>query len=54
MASLPPRTFLPQTAAEAYLVDLLKHAILETIHTKHVTVMPKDLQIARRVRGEWY
>ena len=41
-----------QEAAEAYLVSLLEDANLCTIHTKRVTIMPKDVQLARRIRGE--
>ena len=41
-----------QEAAEAYLVHLFEDSNLEAIHTKRVTIMPKDVQIARRIRGE--
>lgn len=41
-----------QEAAEAYLVGLFEDANLAAIHTKRVTVMPKDMQLARRLRGE--
>ena len=41
-----------QEAAEAYLVSLLEDANLCTIHAKRVTIMPKDVQLARRIRGE--
>lgn len=41
-----------QTLLERYLVDLAEHANLEAIHAKRVTIMPKDLQLARRVRNE--
>lgn len=41
-----------QEAAENYLVGLLGDANLNAIHAKRVTVMPKDLALARRVRGE--
>lgn len=41
-----------QEAAEAYLVGLFEDANLAAIHAKRVTVMPKDLQLARRIRGE--
>eukprot|EP00301_Raphidiophrys_heterophryoidea_P022236 c6442_g1_i1.p1 GENE.c6442_g1_i1~~c6442_g1_i1.p1 ORF type:complete len:144 (+),score=16.91 c6442_g1_i1:53-484(+) len=40
-----------QEAAEAYLVHLFEDANLCTIHAKRVTVMPKDIQLARRIRG---
>uniref|UniRef100_A0A4X1STA5 Core Histone H2A/H2B/H3 domain-containing protein n=2 Tax=Sus scrofa TaxID=9823 RepID=A0A4X1STA5_PIG len=39
-------------ASEAYLVGLFEDTNLCAIHAKHVTIMPKDLQLARRIRGE--
>ena len=50
--------FQPQTigalqeAAEAYLVGLFEATNLCAIHAKRVTIMPKDIQLARRIRGE--
>ncbi len=41
-----------QQASEAYLVGLFEDANLCAIHAKRVTVMPKDMQLARRIRGE--
>ena len=41
-----------QMATEAYLVSLFEDANLEAIHAKRLTVLPKDLQMTRRVRGE--
>ena len=41
-----------QEAAEAYLVGLFEDTNLCTIHAKHITIMPKDIQLARRIRGE--
>jgi len=41
-----------QEAAEAYLVGLFEDANLCAIHAKRVTVMSKDIQLARRIRGE--
>jgi len=41
-----------QEAAEAYLVNLFEDTNLCAIHAKRVTIMPKDMQLARRVRGE--
>ena len=43
-----------QEAAEAYLVGLFEDTNLCCIHAKRVTVMPKDMQLARRIRGERY
>ena len=41
-----------QEACEAYLVDLFEDTNLCAIHSKRVTIMPKDMQLARRIRGE--
>ena len=41
-----------QEAGEVFLVGLLEQANLCTIHAKHVTIMPKDLQLARRIRRD--
>ena len=41
-----------QEAAEAYLVGLLEDANLCTIHTKCITIMPKDIQLAQHIHGE--
>ncbi|OSX77599.1 hypothetical protein BU14_0142s0010 [Porphyra umbilicalis] len=41
-----------QEAAEAYLVGLFQDAQLCAVHAKRVTVMSKDIQLARRIRGE--
>ena len=41
-----------QEAAEAYLMGLFEDANLCAIHARHVTIMPKDIQLARRIRGE--
>ena len=41
-----------QEAGEAYLVGLFEDTNLCAIHAKHVTIMPKDIQLARRIRGE--
>ena len=40
-----------QEASESHLVGLFEDANLCTIHAKRVTLMPKDLQLARRIRG---
>ena len=42
-----------QEASEAYLVGLYEDTNLCAIHAKHVTIMPKDLQLSHRIRGEW-
>lgn len=41
-----------QEAAEAYLVSLFEDTNLCAIHAKRVTIQPKDIQLARRIRGE--
>ena len=42
-----------QEAGEAFLMGLLEQANSCTIHAKIVTVMPKDIQLARRISGGW-
>ena len=37
---------------EAFLVGILEQANLCAVHAKHVTVMPKDIQLARHIRGD--
>ena len=44
--------FVFQEASEAYLVGLFEDTNLCAIHAKRVTIMPKDIQLARRIRGE--
>lgn len=39
-------------ASEAYLTSLFEDTNLCAIHAKRVTIMPKDMQLARRIRGE--
>lgn len=41
-----------QEACEAYLISLFEDTNLCAIHSKRVTIMPKDIQLARRIRGE--
>ena len=41
-----------QEASESYLVGLFEDTNLCAIHAKRVTIMPKDVQLARRIRGE--
>ena len=41
-----------QEAAESYLVHLFEDTNLCAIHAKRVTIMPRDIQLARRLRGE--
>ena len=39
-------------ASEVYLVGLLEDSNLCAVHAKRVTIMPKDIQLACRIRGE--
>ena len=39
-------------AAEAYLVGLFEDINLCAFHAGRVTIQPKDMQLARRIRGE--
>ena len=48
----PAMVMALQKAAEVYLVQLLEDSNLCTIHAKHITILPKDIQLARRIRGE--
>ena len=41
-----------QEAGEAYMVGLFEDTNLNAIHARRVTIMPKDMQLARRIRGE--
>ena len=41
-----------QESAEAYIVGLFEDTQLCAVHAKRVTIMPKDMQLARRIRGE--
>lgn len=40
-----------QEAAEAFLIGLFTDTNLCAIHAKRVTIMPKDMQLAKRIRG---
>ena len=42
---------LLQEAAEAHLVSVMEDSLLCAIHTKRVTIMPKDMQLVLRIRG---
>jgi histone H3 len=41
-----------QEASEAYLTSLFEDTNLCAIHAKRVTIYPKDMQLARRIRGD--
>ena len=40
------------TATEAYLTTLMEDSNLLAIHAKRVTLLPKDIHLCRRIRGE--
>jgi histone H3 len=41
-----------QEATESYVISLLADTNLCAIHTRRVTIQPKDVQLALRLRGE--
>ncbi len=41
-----------QEASEAYLVGLMEDSNLCAIHSRRVTIMPKDIQLARKIRAK--
>ncbi|VCW69486.1 unnamed protein product [Gulo gulo] len=41
-----------QEASEAYLMGLSENTNLCTSHAKHITIMPKDIQLAPGICGE--
>ena len=41
-----------QEAVESYMVSLWEDSNLCAIHAKRVTIFPKDMQLAKRIRGE--
>mmetsp|Transcript_8459 Transcript_8459/g.12886 ORF Transcript_8459/g.12886 Transcript_8459/m.12886 type:complete len:138 (-) Transcript_8459:98-511(-) len=41
-----------QEASEAYLIGIFQDANLCAIHSRRISIMPKDIQLARRLRGE--
>jgi len=41
-----------QEASEAYLIKLFEDTNECALHGKRVTIRPKDMQLARRIRGE--
>lgn len=42
-----------QEAAEGYLVGMFEDTNLCAIHAKRVTIQPSDMQLAKRIRGEY-
>ena len=43
-----------QEAAENFIVGLFEDVNLLAIHARHVTIMPRDIQLALRIRGDHY
>ena len=43
-----------QEAAESFMVQLFEDTLLCAIHAKRVTIMPKDMNLARRIRGDYH
>ena len=43
-----------QEAAESFLVSVLEDTNLCAIHAKRVTIMPKDIQLAQRLRQDYH
>jgi histone H3 len=41
-----------QESSESYIIGLFEDAYLATVHAKRVTLLPKDLWLAHRIRGE--
>lgn len=41
-----------QEASESYLVGLFEDTNLCAVHARRVTILAKDMQLARRIRGE--
>merc|ERR1712072_1488627 len=42
-----------QEAGEMYLVGMFEDTNLAAIHAKRVTIMPRDMGLARRLRGDF-
>ena len=42
-----------QETGEAFLVGLLEQTSLCAIHAKWITIMPKDIQLAQGIRGDF-
>jgi histone H3 len=41
-----------QEASEAYMIGMFEDTNLAAMHAKRVTIMPRDMQLARRICGE--
>ena len=47
-----PHTIALHEASENYLVGMMEDANLLAIHAKRFTIQPRDIQLARRIRGD--
>ena len=47
-----PAVMALQEESEAYLIGLFEDTNFCAIHAKRVTIMPKDIQLVRKIRGE--
>ncbi|GAA6042604.1 hypothetical protein JCM8097_003153 [Rhodosporidiobolus ruineniae] len=43
-----------QEATEAYLIHLFEDSNLCALHAKRVTIMQRDMQLVRRIRGDFF
>ena len=43
-----------QEASEAYMVGMFEDTNLAALHAKSVTIMPRDMPLARRLRGKFF
>ena len=43
-----------QEAAENFIVGLFEDINLLAVHARHVTIMPQDIRMALRIRGDHY
>ena len=43
-----------QEAAENFIVGLFEDVNLLAVHARHVTIMPQDIRLALRIRGDHY
>jgi histone H3 len=41
-----------QEAGESYITGMLEDSNLCAVHARRVTILPRDIQLARRIRGE--
>merc|ERR1712182_16785 len=42
-----------QEATESFMVSMFEDSNLCALHAKRVTIMPKDMVLARRIRGDY-